>query len=102
MNHHESPGANNFDCVDSTTGAHCLGGWPRPLPLGLTVGNVAKPSGSVSNNSEYVVDNGKLYYAAHDMVNWGIGCFDLELETHCGLTQFVGASPTNTKIVLSK
>ena len=90
MNHHLAPGSALFDCIEATTGAHCLGGWPRPLPFG---DNTAKTSGSTGNNAEYVIDGSKFYYPAQNLSEWGIGCFDLELASQCGFTQ-LGASNT--------
>lgn len=86
MNHHKLPGELLFKCFDVTAGTDCAGwGSGKALPLGDGSGNF---SGTLTNSSEYVIDNGKFYYAAMASVasslGFGIGCYDLETDTQCG------------------
>ena len=89
MNHHAKAGALLFKCLDVATGTDCanwVGG--KALPMGNNSGN---NSATVSNNSEYVISNGKFYYAAIGTLasgaGFGIGCYDLENDTQCGYTK---------------
>jgi hypothetical protein len=86
MNHHALPGALLFKCLDVATGTDCanwVGG--KALPMGNNSGNV---SATLTNSSEYVISNGKFYYAAIGSLassgGFGIGCYDLESDTQCG------------------
>ena len=87
MNHHKNPG--RLKCVDLTTQASCAG-WGtlasgKPLPAG---DGSANSSSTKTNTSEYVIDNGKFYYASQGPAGFGIGCFNLETETECGFIKF--------------
>ena len=89
MNHHALPGALLFKCLDVATGTDCakwVGG--KALPMGDGSGN---NSATLTNSSEYVISNGKFYYAAISSVasglGFGIGCYDLENDTQCGYTK---------------
>lgn len=88
MNHHQLPGNIVFKCFDITAGSDCLG-WSggKTLPLG---NNSNKSSGTITSNNDYIISNGKLYYAAMAAVSndgFGIGCYDLENDTECGYTK---------------
>lgn len=86
MNHHATPGTKLFKCLDLGTGLACAGwGLGKTLPAGNSSGN---NSGTMANNSEYTIDNGKLYYASQGPSGIGIGCYDLETDTECGLANF--------------
>ena len=86
MNHHLAPGALLFKCLDVSTGTDCAG-WAggKALPMGNGTGNA---SATLTNSSEYVISNGKFYYAAISNttsgLGFGIGCYDLETDTQCG------------------
>ena len=86
INHHTPPSlsATPFDCVDISLGTRCAGAWPRRLPFG---DGTSAPSGTNSNNSEYVINGSKIYYPAQNLVRWGIGCYDLNTDSQCGFTQ---------------
>ena len=88
MHHHENAGNISFKCFDVTAVADCTG-WTggKALPMG---NNSGKSSGTITNNNDYVISNGKLYYAAMAVVSsdgLGIGCYDLENDTQCGFTK---------------
>ena len=86
MNHHLAPGAASFKCVDLTTGMSCPGwGTGKTLPAGDGSTNSSE---TTNINMEYVIDNGKIYYASRGPAGIGIGCVNLETDTQCGFTQF--------------
>ncbi len=86
MNHHATPGTKLFKCLDLTTGVACTGwGLGKTLPAGDSSGN---NSGTMANDSEYTIDNGKMYYASQGPSGIGIGCYNLETDTECGLANF--------------
>ena len=91
MNHHEAPGAKLFKCLDLSTGLVCAGwGLHKTLPAGDSSAN---NSGTMSNSSEYTIDNGKMYYASQGPSGIGIGCYNLETDTKCGFTYFGAKTP---------
>ena len=91
MNHHGSPGTVLFKCLDLSTGLACAGwGLGKTLPAGNSSGN---NSGTMANNSEYTIVNGKMYYASHGPSGIGIGCYNLETDTECGLANFGAQTP---------
>lgn len=95
MNHHGSPSTVLFKCLDLSTGLACAGwGLGKTLPAGNSSGN---NSGTMANNSEYTIVNGKMYYASQGPSGIGIGCYNLETDTECGLTYF-GAKPPGLHI----
>ena len=96
MNHHEGPGSNLFDCVIAATGVRCKD-FPRTLPFG---DGSTKSSGTTGNNAEYVIDGSKFYYPAQNFAEWGIGCYDLELDSQCGYVQLGAGSSLATKTTL--
>lgn len=96
MNHHDAPGTKLFNCVDMGTGGSCTGVWPRLLPMGDGSGS----SGTPSNNAEYVIDSGKIYYPAQNFARWGIGCYNLDTDTECGFTQLGASSSTANQTML--
>jgi hypothetical protein len=96
MNHHEAPGTKLFNCFDMLTAVSCSGAWPRLLPMGDGSGS----SGTTSNNAEYVIDSGKIYYAAQNFARWGIGCYNLDTDTECGFTQLGASSSAATQTML--
>ncbi len=86
MNHHLFPGDKLFKCFDVTIGSDCAG-WAggKALPMG---DNSFNYSGSIAVNPEYIISGSKLYYAAmgsSSAIGMGIGCYDLETDTPCGL-----------------
>ena len=86
MNHHLKPGEKLFKCFDVTIGSDCAG-WAggKALPMG---DNSLNYSGSIAVNPEYIISGSKLYYAAmgsSSAIGMGIGCYDLETDTPCGL-----------------
>ena len=91
MAHHEDENSAVFNCVNAD-GTKCLTTgsvtWPRKLPSGN-----GGSSGTVANNAEYEIDNGKLYYASQGSGGMGIGCFNLETEVECGFTKFANYGP---------
>jgi hypothetical protein len=94
MNHHQLPGGIVFKCFDVTIGTDCAG-WSggKALPLG---NNSGKSSGTITNNNDYLISNGKLYYAAMAAApsdGLGIGCYDLENDTECGYTKMDNRGP---------
>ncbi|NQW94869.1 MAG: hypothetical protein HQ446_12725, partial [Polaromonas sp.] len=91
MNHHEAPGLQLFKCLDLSTGLARAGwGTGKTLPAGNSSGN---NSGTMTNNSEYTIVNGKMYYASQGPSGIGIGCYNLETDTECGLTYFGAKTP---------
>jgi hypothetical protein len=95
MNHHLAPGNLLFKCFDVTAGTDCQG-WAsgKTLPMGDNI--LGHSSGTMTNNSEYIIDNGKFYYAVMGTVpsdGLGIGCYDLENDTQCGYTKLDNRAP---------
>ncbi|MEQ1767475.1 MAG: hypothetical protein ABL859_08615, partial [Methylotenera sp.] len=93
-NHHQTPNAVLFKCLDLTSGTDCMG-WTggKKLPMG---DSSSDGSGTMGNTAEYEIINGKMYYAAMGVATsgkMGIGCYDLETESKCGLTLFTASRP---------
>ncbi len=102
INHHTSPAASStpFDCVDISIGSRCAtssGSWPRMLPFG---DGTTAPSGTTSNNAEYVINGGKIYYPVQNLARWGIGCYDLNTDTQCGFTQLDSSNDPSKQTML--
>jgi len=60
MNHHKTPQATSFGCIDKNGGNACGNGWPRNLPDGDATTVPSLYSSTSGSNEEYIIKDDKF------------------------------------------